>query len=563
MTLTKLSIRAKLWALVVAASVASFAIAGAGLYLNYSRMHADRLDTLHSIVETGVTLATTLEADAAAGKITRDEAQARFKAAVAGIRYAGGKEYLFAHTMDGYGFAHVNAKLIGADVKPLKSANGVHMIVEFIRMVRATGDGLLEYDWPRTVGGSDLAVKLGYVRGFEPWNIFIGTGIFIDDIRAAFLDQLRTLAFVILALAVPAVGLIAWVGTDISRVLRGLGAKMRSLADGDLSTRFPEAERGDEIGAMAKAVLVFQNNARDKQRLEAEQAASAQRAEEEKHRAMLALAASFEQSIGAVVRTVSDAAATMEERAAEMSRAAAQTDELATSVAAATEQTSANVQTVAAASEELAGSIQEISRQVAESSRIAGEAVTLSGRANDKVGGLAEAVQKIGAVVQLINDIASQTNLLALNATIEAARAGEAGKGFAVVASEVKALANQTAKATEEIAAQVANIQSVTGDAVGEIQGVTQVILRVNEIATSIASAVEEQGAATREISRNVQEAAGGTQEVSANITGVTGAATQSGATARDVLEMSRQLGHQLDTLHREVGGFLQQLRAA
>jgi len=332
---------------------------------------------------------------------------------------------------------------------------------------------------------------------------------------------------------------------------------MLALAGGDMSPDFPEAGRSDEIGTMGKAVLVFKGNAEEKARLEREQEALARRAEEEKRQGMRALAASFEQTVGNVVRSVAQAAADVERRAQEMSSVADRTNALSAAVATATEQTSANVQTVACATEQLSGSIQEISRQVAESSKVTGEAVSLARQANGRIGGLADAVEKIGAVVHLINEIASQTNLLALNATIEAARAGDAGKGFAVVASEVKALATQTAKATEEIGAQVANIQTVTGDAVGEIQRVSTVIERVSEIASTIASAVEEQGAATREISRNIQEAASGTQEVASNITGVTGAAGHSGRTAHEVLKLSNDLTGQVQTLDREVGVFL------
>ncbi|WP_207484076.1 methyl-accepting chemotaxis protein [Arenibaculum pallidiluteum] len=350
---------------------------------------------------------------------------------------------------------------------------------------------------------------------------------------------------------------------SVIRPISRMTAAMIRLSGGELGTEIPALERTDEVGAMARAVQVFKDNAAAKQRLEAEHEAAARRTEEEKRLAMVALADGFEQAVGSLMDTVMAETSDMELQAQEMTRAADRTNKLAGTVAAATEQTSANVQTVAAASEELSGSIDEISRQVLDSSRIAGEAVGLAHKANDKVASLADTVQKIGAVVELINSIAGQTNLLALNATIEAARAGEAGKGFAVVASEVKALANQTAKATEEIAAQVAAVQSVTREAVTEIHGVAGVIERVNEIATTIASAVEEQGAATKEISRNVQQAAGGTQEVAANIAGVNEAAGESGKAAWAVLETSRKLSMQATTLNEEVSAFLRSVRAA
>jgi methyl-accepting chemotaxis protein len=275
------------------------------------------------------------------------------------------------------------------------------------------------------------------------------------------------------------------------------------------------------------------------------------------------LAENFEQQVMGVVEAVSSAATEMERSAQSLTSSSEQTAQQAQSVSAAAEQASANVQTVSSASEELSSSIQEISRQVGESSRISSEASQQAAETNRQVEGLKAAADKIGEVVQLISDIAEQTNLLALNATIEAARAGDAGKGFAVVANEVKSLANQTAKATQEIRGQVAQIQAETGSAVEAIRGISETIDRVNEIAQAVASAVEEQGAATQEIARNVQEASQGTQEVTENIAGVSQAAQEAGSGSSQVLSAASELASQANTLRSEVDSFLGEVRAA
>jgi methyl-accepting chemotaxis protein len=349
----------------------------------------------------------------------------------------------------------------------------------------------------------------------------------------------------------------------IAGAIGSMTGAMTKLAGGDKSVAIPGQGRRDEIGDMANAVDVFKQNMIEADRLRDEQEEAKKRAEIEKKAAMNKLADDFESRVGGVIQTVTSAATEMQSTAQSMSSTAEETSRQATTVSAAAEQATGNVQTVAAATEEMSSSIGEIGRQVSKSTDIAKRAVSEADKTNAAVQGLAQSAQKIGDVVSLISDIAEQTNLLALNATIEAARAGEAGKGFAVVASEVKALASQTAKATEEIAAQIGAMQGAVGGSVEAIKSIGSTIGEISEIATTIASAVEEQGAATQEISRNVQEAATGTRDVTANIGQVSEASSATGAAASQVLSAATELSKQAEALRSEVDAFLNEVRAA
>ncbi|MGV8998326.1 MAG: methyl-accepting chemotaxis protein [Parvibaculaceae bacterium] len=358
-------------------------------------------------------------------------------------------------------------------------------------------------------------------------------------------------------------GIAYFVGTATAKPIRGMTGAMKRLADGDLNAEIPARDRADEIGQMASAVQVFKDNAIEMERVKAAQEENERQATIEKKRMMNELASSFEAKVGALVNSLSAAATEMESTAGSMTSLADQSNNKAMNVASAAEQTSANVQTVATATEELSASIQEISKQVANSARIASQAVEDARATDGVVQDLAVGAQKIGEIVQLINAIAGQTNLLALNATIEAARAGDAGKGFAVVASEVKSLATQTAKATEEISAQITQIQNSTGQAVTAINSIGSTIQEMSEIAGAIAAAVEEQGAATLEISRNVQQAAQGTEEVTRSITDVRQAATDTGVASGQVLTAAGELSRNSNDLSREVDSFLDGIKAA
>jgi methyl-accepting chemotaxis protein len=349
----------------------------------------------------------------------------------------------------------------------------------------------------------------------------------------------------------------------IVRPLKASVATMNRLAQGDLSVQTPEPRRSDEIGEIMMALVAFKATGLEVERMRAERLVTDQHAAEQRKADMNRLADEFEGAVGQIVETVSSASIELETSAGTLTSTAERAQEITTMVAAASEEASTNVQSVASATEEMASSVNEIGRQVQESARMATDAVEQARTTNDRVGELSKAAARIGDVVELINTIAGQTNLLALNATIEAARAGESGRGFAVVASEVKALAEQTAKATGEIGQQISGIQAATQESVNAIKEISGTIQKLSEISSAIAAAVEEQGAATQEISRNVQQAAHGTQQVSSNIADVRRSASETGSASSLVLSAAKSLSGDSNRLKREVGKFLNSVRAA
>ncbi len=415
-----------------------------------------------------------------------------------------------------------------------------------------------------TLDGQPTATTFGPLKNFSGQPVAVVEIIRnTKDYEELASNSAKWLAAGAVAAVLIAILIAAWVGRGLARPIVALEGAMRTITSGKHDVGVPGGNRRDEIGSMARAVEVFKDSLVETGRLRAAQEDQRIASEKERRSTVLALAERFETGVGGVVNAVGAASTELRNTAESMARTAEEATQQTTAVADASEEASANAQAVAAAIEELNASINEIAQQVNESAQVAGHAAQQANQTNSEVQGLALAAQKIGDVVKLISEIAAQTNLLALNATIEAARAGDAGRGFAVVASEVKALASQTSKATDEISAQVGAIQSATRTSVEAIDGITRTIGKVNEIASAIASAVEEQGAATREIAHNVAQAAKGTGEVSANIVGVRDAARETGVAADQVVSSAAELSQNGETLKAQVDAFLREVRAA
>jgi methyl-accepting chemotaxis protein len=559
--LNNLTIAPKL-GILVGVTLFGLCIAGAlASYLMQREMLNDRIDQVRSIVDVARNMAIGLQKQVEAGQLTKEAALAEFSRRANTMTYDHGAGYLFASTYDGITVLSPDPKQIGTNRMDLV-VNGRMLSRELLDGVKAKGEIVLTYEYNKP-GEEKPVRKISYATAVPGWDMFLGSGAYLDDLDAKLKPVIWALGLAILFIGVISGG-IAWlIGRSISRPLDQLGARMRGLADGALDEDIPGIERGDEVGAMAATVQIFKDNALRIRGLEKVEAETQQRAAADRRAAMENIASDFERSVKGIVSSVATAAAGMQTTAQSMTATASDASARAATVGAASDSASDNVGTVAAAAEELSSSVAEISRQVTQSSKIASQAVGDAERTNATVKVLSTGAEKIGEVVKLIHSIAAQTNLLALNATIEAARAGESGRGFAVVASEVKALANQTAKATEEIATQVSAMQSSTSEAVLSIGGITETIAQMSEITTSIAASVQQQGEATREIARNIQSAAAGSSEISAHIGGVTTAAAATGLAATDVLSNARELDNQSGMLRHAVDEFLAKVRAA
>ncbi len=562
-----LTVYQRLAMIIAVLSIAFFAVSAMQILVLRDAVLDERRTTIRDMVEATVKILTFYEGEAKAGRIEPDRARQMAFASVGAMRWGEYADYVGVYGAGnsdaGVTYVHTNPKYINVNRWDFKDSHGKLLIQDIVQTARA-GGGYIEYFAPRSGGGAELR-KLSYVSTFGAGDklLAIQAGAYVDDIDAVVLY--RSLWAAIVGLSGLAIAGVAafWLGRGMVVPLAKTCEVMDSLTKGNLAFDVPFVDRKNEIGRIARSLQVFKDHLAETTRLRIEQEQMKARAIDDRRAILARIADEFERSIGGVIRGTAAAADELQNSASSMSTIAEGTTDQSARVAAAAEQTASNVQAVAASAEELSSSIKEIARQVTQSTSIAQNAVEQATRTEAMVERLVHSTQKIGEVMALIQTIAGQTNLLALNATIEAARAGEAGKGFAVVANEVKALSSQTAKATDEIANQIQAIRDATGSTVDAIREIGTTIGQMNEIAGSIAAAVEEQGAATQEIARSVQQAAHGTQDVMQTIVGVREASGQVDAAAALVLNAAGQLTTQSEQLESETGRFLGNIRAA
>jgi methyl-accepting chemotaxis protein len=585
----RLGVRQRLYMLVAFFAIGCAALAATLLWLQEQRAWDARARQLQALVEAGTGVLEVHKKLADTGVMPEAAAKQRALDVISGMHF-GNNDYLIIWSMSPEVLslasgARNSTQQLGVPQIDKQDLNGRYFVRELVRDLEKSGQTLQHIMWSRP-GSQDPVTKSNFAKVYKPWNMLVMTGMFGDDIAIDRHGSMVQAAIATLAL-VAVLGLIAmWIARGISRPLGHLRIAMIELAEHRPITVDLATQRKDEIGEMARAVEVFRDNAKARAELEAQAQADAaaraaaehkarvdadeRAAQEEKARLRQAersaridrVIGDFRASVGTVLSTMGTSMNKLETTATSLTNVAGQAASQAGEAAGSSEQAASNVNTVATAANELAASVAEIGRQVNQANKVVAEATQLATRSNGQIVTLAQAAQKIGDVVSLIKAIAEQTNLLALNATIEAARAGEAGKGFAVVASEVKTLASQTAKATEEIGAQVAGIQGSTQDAVGAIGKIAATMDEINRFTSTIASTIEQQASATSEISRNVVQATKGTQAVAANIALVSTAIGEASRSAEHVLGASGELGGVARDLQHAVDDFLTEVAA-
>jgi len=514
-----------------------------------------------SVVEATYKVFESLQSEIDHGALTLEAAQEEAKHIINTIRY-GDNDYLWVNDLNLKMVVNAaNSKINGQDMTDFKDVNGLPLFKEVVKIAKNTGEGSVSYFWPKP-GFEDPVEKISYVKLFEPWDWVLGTGVYIDNVEATFFAEATKVGIVFVVVALLLGLTVFFITRDIRGSVEALSNTMDNMAHGDIKAQTPLQTRRDVMGEMARSVEFFRERLIENERM-AERQRLEEEAQKKRAQTIQKLATDFDMGVNAALQSVASAAQQLNMTANGMSATANQTSTQATAVASASEQTANNVQTVAAASEELSASIREVGFQVENSTDIARKAAVKAQETEGTVRTLSDTADRISQASSLIGEIADQTNLLALNATIEAARAGDAGKGFAVVASEVKALATQTSHATEEIGGHVRAIQTVSHETVKAIAEINKIITDMNDISGAVAAAVEEQSAATQEITRNIEQAAVGTQEVNNNIVDVNVAANDTGKASKEVLDASGQLNTQSTSLRSIVENFLKGVKAA